>query len=233
MSNQEAPGARPSRRSFVLGGALSAAGALSQRAAAARAARPRRRPSGRLEETQARLLDDVQAAAAATGSLSDIEHVVILMQENRSFDHYFGTLSGVRGFSDPAVAQQAVSGASYPVFDQFGYEPGVGPDASGYLQPFHLLSDPPLENGQTTNDIAHDWGTQHRSWAGGRMDAFVRAHLTADGADNGPVTMGLLHPRGPGLLLRAGGRLHDLRQLLLLGARPDRPEPADGPVRVD
>jgi phospholipase C len=29
--------------------------------------------------------------------------VVILMQENRSFDHYFGTLSGVRGFSDPGV----------------------------------------------------------------------------------------------------------------------------------
>lgn len=31
----------------------------------------------------------------------DAEHVVILMQENRSFDHCFGTLRGVRGFSDP------------------------------------------------------------------------------------------------------------------------------------
>ncbi|MEP7457125.1 phospholipase C, phosphocholine-specific [Phyllobacterium sp. SB3] len=37
----------------------------------------------------------------AKGSLADIEHVVILMQENRSFDHYFGTLRGVRGFGDP------------------------------------------------------------------------------------------------------------------------------------
>ncbi len=37
------------------------------------------------------------------GRLSDIKHVVILMQENRSFDHYFGTLSGVRGFSDPTA----------------------------------------------------------------------------------------------------------------------------------
>jgi phospholipase C len=36
-----------------------------------------------------------------TGTLADVEHVVILMQENRSFDHYFGTLSGVRGYSDP------------------------------------------------------------------------------------------------------------------------------------
>ena len=36
-----------------------------------------------------------------TGTIRDVEHVVILMQENRSFDHYFGTLRGVRGFNDP------------------------------------------------------------------------------------------------------------------------------------
>ncbi len=36
----------------------------------------------------------------ATGTIRDVEHVVILMQENRSFDHYFGTLRGVRGFGD-------------------------------------------------------------------------------------------------------------------------------------
>lgn len=35
-----------------------------------------------------------------TGSIRGVEHVVILMQENRSFDHYFGTLPGVRGFGD-------------------------------------------------------------------------------------------------------------------------------------
>src|SRR5690625_2340119 len=33
----------------------------------------------------------------------DAEHVVILMQENRSFDHCFGTLRGVRGYNDPRV----------------------------------------------------------------------------------------------------------------------------------
>src|SRR3990167_3915047 len=47
----------------------------------------------------------IQAALAIpanrrTGTLQDVEHVVILMQENRSFDHYFGTLKGVRGFGD-------------------------------------------------------------------------------------------------------------------------------------
>jgi phospholipase C len=36
----------------------------------------------------------------ATGTVNDVEHVVILMQENRSFDHYFGALRGVRGFGD-------------------------------------------------------------------------------------------------------------------------------------
>ncbi|GAA4815142.1 phosphocholine-specific phospholipase C [Streptomyces ziwulingensis] len=48
----------------------------------------------------------IQRAAALpanhrTGSIEDVEHVVVLMQENRSFDHYFGALRGVRGFGDP------------------------------------------------------------------------------------------------------------------------------------
>ncbi|KLD71865.1 phosphocholine-specific phospholipase C [Xanthomonas pisi] len=44
-------------------------------------------------------------ANARTGTLRDMEHVVILMQENRSFDHYFGALRGVRGFGDPHALQ--------------------------------------------------------------------------------------------------------------------------------
>src|SRR6516225_6982179 len=36
-----------------------------------------------------------------TGTIQDVEHIIILMQENRPFDHHFGTLRGVRGFSDP------------------------------------------------------------------------------------------------------------------------------------
>ena len=39
-------------------------------------------------------------AKSVTGTIQDVEHVVILMQENRSFDHYFGTMNGVRGFGD-------------------------------------------------------------------------------------------------------------------------------------
>jgi phospholipase C len=136
----------------------------------------------------------IEAAAAQApaggGTLKDIEHVVILMQENRSFDHYFGTLSGTRGFADKRVIDQSVHGKKHPIFDQFGYAPGVGVDPSGYLQPFHLASDPPREDGQTTNDITHSWGPQHQSWNGGAMDAFVKAHLAGDGDSNGPLTMG-------------------------------------------
>ena len=40
-------------------------------------------------------------ASSKVPPISDIKHVVVLMQENRSFDHYFGTLRGVRGFGDP------------------------------------------------------------------------------------------------------------------------------------
>ena len=85
------------------------------------------------------------------GSLRDIEHIVILMQENRSFDHYFGTMPGVRGFADPA-AVRLPDGS--PVFRQ------PYPDhAEGYLAPFHL--DTKATSAQATPGTDHSWPTQH------------------------------------------------------------------------
>jgi phospholipase C len=178
--NDEHSGEGPTRRAFVVGGAaIGAAGAL----AGARPAAPSR--------SQAKLIEQaVSVAAPKHASLNDIEHVVILMQENRSFDHYFGTMSGVRGFSDPAVPTQNVGGQTYPIFDQFGYQPGTGPDPSGYLQPFNLRNNPPTVDGETTNDIDHSWPTQHLSWNNGALDSFISAHLSADGTENAPLTMG-------------------------------------------
>jgi len=168
------------RRGLIAGaGAVGAAAVLG---AGTRTAQP--------TAAQSRLVEAALGAATSNGSLSDIKHIVILMQENRSFDHYFGTLSGVRGFSDPNVPAQTVNGTSYPVFDQFGFAPGTGVSSSGYLQPFRLLTDPPLEEGQTTNDIDHSWAGQHNSWNNGAMDSFITSHLATDGATNGPVTMG-------------------------------------------
>jgi phospholipase C len=162
-----------SRRMFMVGGA----------AAVGAAAIGRARSSGKITDDQARLLDKITAASATgAASLSDVKHIVILMQENRSFDHYFGTLSGVAGFSDP----NALPG----VFDQYGYQPGVGVTAAGYTQPFNLQNNPPTENGYDTNDIDHSWGGQHNSWNGGAMNSFITSHLATDGDNNGPITMG-------------------------------------------
>ena len=112
-------------------------------------------------------------------SLKDIKHVVLLMQENRSFDHYFGTLAGVRGFDDPN-ALKLPDGRS--VF----YQPDPqNPD--GYLLPFHL--DTHKTSAQKIPSTNHGWKTQHEAWNNGRMDNWVSAHRKADGP-NGPYTMG-------------------------------------------
>jgi phospholipase C len=165
------------RRSFLAGAGAAAAASLAA--------------SKGLSRRQGRLIERALGADVSTGGgLSEVEHVVILMQENRSFDHYYGTMSSVRGFADRQVLHQERGGASYPIFDQFGYEPGAGVTSTGYLQPFHLLSIPPKYDGQCTNDITHDWGPQHLSWNNGAMDSFVAQHLVVDGDANGPITMG-------------------------------------------
>ena len=131
----------------------------------------------------ARGLEAALAAPAAAGRLRDIEHVVIFVQENRSFDHYFGTYRGVRGFADPE-ALPLPDGSGLTVFAQPGYPaPGYG----GHLFPFRL---DPGAGGECTHDLTHDWGPQHRAWAGGAIDAFVREHLAAEGDADGPLTMG-------------------------------------------
>jgi phospholipase C len=116
-------------------------------------------------------------------SLNDIEHVVILIQENRSFDSYFGTLRGVDGFGD-RHAERLHDGSGLTVFAQPGYPGGYRGD---HLYPFHLNS---YSGGECTNDIDHSWGPQHTYWDNGRMDGFVRGHIKVDGPANGPLTMG-------------------------------------------
>ena len=44
------------------------------------------------------------AANQTNDGLKNVKHIVLFMQENRAFDHYFGTMAGVRGFKDPNVA---------------------------------------------------------------------------------------------------------------------------------
>jgi phospholipase C len=129
------------------------------------------------------LIERALANPPRCGSLGDIQHVVILIQENRSFDHYFGSYRGVTGFADPG-ALTLTDGSGLTVFAQPGYPGGYDGD---HLYPFHLDS---YNNGECTNDINHSWGPQHTYWDSGAMDGFVRGHLAVDGPANGPLTMG-------------------------------------------
>ena len=108
-------------------------------------------------------------ANRVTGTIKDVEHVVILMQENRSFDHYFGTLAGVRGFGDPRPIELP---SGEPVWRQPGKAgaPAVGP--------FHL--DTTSTRAQTMFSLDHSWKGTHARWK--HHDAWIPA--------KGPLTMG-------------------------------------------
>jgi phospholipase C len=109
-----------------------------------------------------------------TGTIRDVEHVVILMQENRSFDHYFGTMRGVRGFSDP---RPALLPNGKPVW----YQPpahvqsehyknrGLRSDATHVL-PWYINPKQTTEHQAGTD---HGWASGHGAWNHGRWDDWV------------------------------------------------------------
>ena len=101
-------------------------------------------------------------ANRVTGTLQDMEHIVVLMQENRSFDHYFGTLRGVRGYGDP---RPVTLPSGKPVWYQS--------DGTNDILPFH----PDAANLGLTfiEDLAHDWTTTHTAWNNGNYDQWVPA----------------------------------------------------------
>ncbi|SDO17041.1 phospholipase C [Nakamurella panacisegetis] len=116
------------------------------------------------------------------GDIRDVKHVVVLMQENRSFDHYFGSLKGVRGFGDRSTITLP---GGLSVFQQPTTMPGVPVTMTQY--PWHL-SDAPVsaypaghqppssETGaQGYGGTSHSWDDQHGAWFGGLMNGWVFA----------------------------------------------------------
>lgn len=91
----------------------------------------------------------------------DAEHVVILMQENRSFDHAYGTLQGVRGFNDPRAIELPNGN---PVWAQSNKA------AETYL-PFHL----DIKESKTTwmGCLPHGWADQVDAANGGKHDRWL------------------------------------------------------------
>lgn len=95
-----------------------------------------------------------------TGTIKDVKHVVLLMMENRSFDSYFGTFKGVRGFGD-RFAVPAPNGKT--VFHQT-YTKTTPPTT--YV-PYHL--DESKGNAQRAGSTPHNWADSQAAWDHGRM----------------------------------------------------------------
>ncbi|MEX2980663.1 phosphocholine-specific phospholipase C [Streptomyces sp. C36] len=127
----------------------------------------------------AALSNSIERAAAIparrrSGGIDDVEHIVVLMQENRSFDHYFGSLKGVRGFGDP---RPVTLGSGKPVWHQSDGTRDVlpyRPDAEDLGMRFIA-------------GLNHDWAGGHKAWNQGKYDKWIpaksagtMAHLTRE-----------------------------------------------------
>ncbi|MBT9458243.1 MAG: phospholipase C, phosphocholine-specific [Burkholderiaceae bacterium] len=114
-----------------------------------------------------------------TGTIQDVEHIVVLTQENRAFDHYFGTLNGVRGFADPfpvpVVNKTGIAGRNVWVqpnaVTAVPGRPSPGPVA---IAPFHLNT---VQNFayMRVSGTPHSWGDSQLAWDQGRMNAWPKA----------------------------------------------------------
>lgn len=129
------------------------------------------------------LLDPVLKAASINpiqnSSFLDAEHVVILMQENRSFDHMFGALQGVRGFNDPRAIRLPNNNPVWLQSDSKG----------NTFSPFHL----DLNNSKSTwmRDLPHSWPDQTDARNKGFYDKWLDAKQShVKEYKDMPLTMG-------------------------------------------
>ncbi len=109
-------------------------------------------------------------ANSKTGTIKDVEHVVILMQENRSFDHYFGAMNGVRGFADrfpiPLPDKRTVWTQANPKSGP----PLIAPFPLNTVQTFAHMR---------VEGTPHNWADAQYAWDQGRMSRwpeFKTAH---------------------------------------------------------
>jgi len=113
-------------------------------------------------------------ARVRTGTVQDVEHVVILMQENRSFDHYFGALNGVRGFADRFPIPV---GPNRTVWTQMNGERAVQPFALNTAEAFALMR---------MEGTPHFWPDAQAAWDQGRMGCWPKAKTDRCMAHYGP-----------------------------------------------
>jgi phospholipase C len=111
-------------------------------------------------------------AEVRSGTLADVDHVVIFMQENRAFDHYFGAMNGVRGFADrfPIPVPDAAGLRGKTVWTQL-YGRGDGPPL---IAPFPLNTDRTFAH-MRVEGTPHNWVDAQDAWAEGRMNRWPAA----------------------------------------------------------
>ena len=108
------------------------------------------------------------APEVETGTIMDVRHVVILMQENRGFDHYFGTMRGVRGFADrfpipvPPVPEEPGARSVWQQRDR------TGPGPARTVLPFHLATRRDFDL-MRMEGTPHSWPDAQAAWDEGRM----------------------------------------------------------------
>jgi phospholipase C len=127
------------------------------------------------------------------GTIQDVEHIVILMQENRPFDHHFGTIAGVRGYADPRAVKinlplrNGPGTAPASVFLQpagagnTGVPPGsVGGPSDGVdvIPPFRVNPNSvsqglPNLGGTYLPGTGHSWSGIHNAWNHGLYDKWA------------------------------------------------------------
>jgi phospholipase C len=128
----------------------------------------------------ASVIDRAAAAKPAGSDLEAVEHIVFLMLENRSYDHYFGAYPRGRGFDDHPKDSLGVFAQEYPG--------GSDVVPRNRLLPFHLTGHHGLES---TDDLTHDWGPMHECWNQGKMNSWVKVHTRPEWeGPKGTMTMG-------------------------------------------
>ncbi|WP_258128922.1 phosphocholine-specific phospholipase C [Achromobacter anxifer] len=113
-------------------------------------------------------------AARRTGTIRDVEHIVIFMQENRSFDHYFGALAGVRGFGDrfPIPVPDSPDARHRSVWAQYNDKPNDG--APRTVLPYRLDTREAFETMRVAS-TPHTWSNAQDAWDTGRMGKWPAA----------------------------------------------------------
>ena len=106
--------------------------------------------------------------APRTGTIMDVEHIVVLMQENRSFDHYFGTMKGVRGFGDRFTVPVPRAKPDLPA--SVWFQRNDHPDAAPRIvAPFRLDTQQSFSQIRVTS-TPHLWPNAQGAWNHGRLD---------------------------------------------------------------